>query len=117
MKKICTIALALCSLPLRAQTATHSVTLNWQPATDGSDAGGTINVYRAIGACGSGGQQFALIKGGVGLSGPYVDTAVTAGIYCYYVTAVVNTEESDASNLIAAIIKPIPVIGLTVTVK
>jgi hypothetical protein len=30
--------------------------------------------------------------------GPYKDTAVTAGAYCYYVTATVNGTESVPSN-------------------
>ena len=116
MKKIVLAILLACSFPLSSQTTPYTVQISWQPASDGSDAGGTINVYKAIGFCGSASQQFTQIATDVSLDGPYLDSSVTSGSYCYYVTAVVNSDESGPSPTTSVSIKPGPVTNFKVTV-
>lgn len=117
MKKIPLAILLACSSPLFSQTTTYTVQISWQPAADGSDAGGTINVYKAIGSCGSASQQFTKIATDVSLDGPYLDSSVTSGSYCYYVTAVVNSDESSPSPTTSVSIKPGPATNFKVTVN
>ena len=86
MKNLITsLALLLASTVAIAQ---HSVTLTW---TASVDTGGTVNVYRATSACAGGGTpSFVKLQSGVVAAGPYVDSTVGAGLFCYYVTALVN---------------------------
>lgn len=71
----------------------RSVTLDW---VDTSNPTGTkYNIFRKNELC-TGTAPFVRIAQDV--SGrTYVDTAVTPGDYCYYVTAVFNTKESVPS--------------------
>ena len=82
--------------------ASHSVTLNWTASTD---TGGTVNVYRTAGAC-STSATFTKIATGVVAAGPYVDSGIAVGNYCYQVTAVVGGAESVPSNQAPASVLP-----------
>jgi hypothetical protein len=88
-------ALMLGSVAARAQaTPSHEVDLTWTASTDG----GTVTVYRASGLCSATTLSFVKLTSTAPAGGPYKDTAVTAGNYCYYVTATVNGTESVPSN-------------------
>lgn len=104
MKNLITsLALLLASTVAIAQ---HSVTLTW---TASVDTGGTVNVYRATSACAGGGTpSFVKLQSGVVAAGPYVDSTVGAGLFCYYVTALVNGVESLPSNTAGVTIVPAP---------
>jgi hypothetical protein len=114
--KTSTIAALLLSFGLvaSAQAASHEVDLTWTASTDG----GLVTVYRAPAACGTSGQVFAKLTTSAPAGGPYKDTAVTSGTWCYYVTATVNGAESLPSNNAAATVPTAPPTGLvTVVVK
>ncbi len=81
---------------------THTVTLTWQ--TDSTDAGGTVTVYRSNGACGGSEQNFKLLKSGVPLAGPYIDSGLTSGSYCYYVEVVLGTASAASKKPITVIV-------------
>lgn len=117
------IFLLLSTLVLAAQTArvvrrpramaitggsTHQVALTWNDTTPGV----TFNIYRGT------------VKGGEilyatgQLSVNYADTNVVGGTtYWYYVTAVLDGDESAGSNEVSAAVpnNPPPPSGLTVT--
>src|SRR5271170_2711188 len=82
--------------------AQHSATLTWTASTD---TGGTVNVYRALTAC-TGTPSFVKLQSGVAAAGPYVDSTLGAGLFCYYVTAVVGGVESLPSNQVGLTIVP-----------
>ena len=116
MRKLAlSLLLALAPAALSAQT-TKNVVLNWTANADGSDTGGTYNAYRAVGACGTSGQKFIAIKTGI-TALTYTDASITPGIYCYYVTAVVNTSESSASNTAGITAPPSAPTGFTVVIQ
>ena len=96
----------ICFLALLSGTAfaqaSHSVTLTWTASTD---TGGTVNVYKATSGC-TGTPSFTLLASGVVSAGPYIDSTVGVGQFCYYVTAVVNGAESLPSNNAAATVLP-----------
>ena len=108
--RIVLIALLVVSTGL-AQTGTHNVTLNWTPSTD---TGGTVNVYRALAAC-STNPTFTQLKTGVAAAGPFIDTGVAVGNFCYRVTAVVGGAESAPSNTASATVLPQSPTNLVVT--
>lgn len=86
-----------------------SVTLTW---TASSTPGGTVNVYRCVGAsC----TNLTQLTTGVVAAGPYTDLTVTAGAYSYYVTALVNGAESLPSNTATVTVRPQPPTGLAGT--
>ncbi len=94
-----------------AQGATHSATLTW---TDPSNpAGVTYSVYRATGLC-SGSPTFSKIATAIAVL-TYVDTTVTAGNYCYQVTATASGMESAPSNSVLATVPSFPPQTLAVT--
>lgn len=95
------VAMLSFSAMLQAQS-THSVTLTWTASPDG----GTVNVYRAGAACSTNPASFTQIKTGVVAAGPYVDSEIAVGNYCYRVTAVVNGAESSPSNSVTASVLP-----------
>lgn len=109
MKKLIAV-LALSSVAALAQSS-HSVSLSWTPSTD---TGGTVNVYRAPAACTANPTNFTAIKTGVVAAGPYADTTVTVGSFCYYVTAVVGGAESAPSDKVTATVLPQSPTGLVV---
>ena len=94
--------LLLCALAcLSLFAATHSATLTWVDASN--PAGTTYTVYRATGLC-SGSPAFSKLATGIA-DKTYVDSTVTPGNYCYYVTATANAIESAPSNSALA---PVP---------
>lgn len=99
MKRLAIIGIFLFSVSTLAQGA-HSVALTWNASVD---TGGTVNVYRAPGSCTG---TFTQIKTGVAAAGPYSDTGLGVGNFCYYVTAVLNGAESFPSNKILVPILP-----------
>ncbi len=117
-------AFLLPTLPvaLRAQTGPpvgHTVSTSWTE-TD-TTSGITFTVYRATGACGASGQIFAAVKAGITTTN-FDDTGtnnagVPTGVYCYRVTASLNSAESAPSNTFAATIAPPTPINFTVTIK
>ena len=106
MKRIILIIL-LAAIPVSAQGAPHSVTLNWTASTDG----GVVTVYRAAGVC-STSSVFASITTGVATN-TFTDSTVTVGSFCYQVTTVVNGLESKPSNQVTAVVLPQAPSGLT----
>lgn len=112
MKKLIAI-LALSSVAALAQSS-HSVSLSWTPSTD---TGGTVNVYRAPAACTANPTTFTPLANGIVAAGPYADTTVAVGAYCYYVTSVVNGAESLPSNKVTATVLPQSPTGLVVSVS
>jgi fibronectin type 3 domain-containing protein len=95
------LALALGTVPARAQ---NSVRVSW---TASSDAGGNpslvYNVYRA-GSCPG---QFTKLNSAPLSGTSYLDTNVAIGaVYCYQVTAVLNSVESVPSNQTIAAVPP-----------
>jgi hypothetical protein len=112
MKKLALLSIFL-ALPLLAhagalagQAGSSGITLSWTASTT---AGGTVNVYRCIGAsC----TTFTQLTTGITAAGPYTDSSVTAGAYSYYVTSVVNGAESIASNTATISVLPQPPTGL-----
>lgn len=85
-----------CGTSAKAQAApAHEVDLTWTASPDG----GTVSVYRAAGLCSATtSTSFTKLTSTAPAGGPYKDTTVTAGNWCYYVTATVNGSESVASN-------------------
>jgi fibronectin type 3 domain-containing protein len=85
------------------QTA-RTVVVTWDDLLN--PAGTAYSVYRADGPC-SATPAFAKIADVA--TKTYTDTAVVTGNrYCYTVTAVLNTLESDQSNTALAAVKPFP---------
>lgn len=86
-----------------------TVTLTW---TGSITPGGTVNMYRCTGAsC----TNFAPLAAGIVAAGPYVDATVTAGLYSYQATALVNGAESLPSNTATVMVRPQPPTGLAGT--
>ena len=109
--KLLLLLLCLASA-LLAQT-THSATLVWQDATN--PAGTTYSVYRSTGLC-SGAPVFSKIASALTVK-TYVDSTVTAGNYCYQVTATSGGMESAPSNQAPAPVPSFPPQSLTVAIK
>lgn len=89
----------------------HTAQLTWSESADG----GTVNIYRAAAACSTNPASFTQIKTGVAAAGPYTDSTIAVGSWCYYVTAVVGGAESGASNKITLTVLPQPPTGLAGT--
>ena len=110
--------LALCILfagIIAAAQPVHTAVLTWLDALNPS--GSTYNVYRAPGQCtGTPAPAFVQLKTGIAAL-TYTDSPITAGTYCYAVTATVAGSESPQSNLAVAAVQPYAPTGLTVIVK
>lgn len=102
--------------PLRAllgqTTPAPSVSLSW---TASVTTGGTVTIYRCVGTPCTATSAFTLLTSGVAAAGPYSDTSVTAGVYSYFLEAVVNGASSPPSNTVIVTIAPAPPTGLTGT--
>lgn len=124
MKRLALLSVFL-ALPLAAQppkAALHavlgqsgstvpSVTLTW---TASLTTGGTVTVLRCTGtACTAGSGTFTPIATAIVAAGPYTDTAVTAGVYAYYVVAIVNGASSVPSNIVQVTVTPLPPTALS----
>lgn len=122
MKKIISIlsAVLFAAASMNAQAA-HSVALSWSASSDStSTTPGTVSVFRATGACpasGISGLTFAKIATSISAAGPYTDTTVTVGTWCYYVAADIGGAESGPSNTFQAPIIPAAPTALTAIVK
>ena len=97
---------------LAAQVSAPKVELSWEDAIN-QDA--TYTVKRAAGLC-SGTPTFATIATGLKTK-TYVDASVTAGNFCYVVTAVVNGIESAPSNASQATVPAAPPQNLQTQIK
>ncbi len=108
-----TIFLLLLTSALVIAQATHSVTLTWVDTLN--PAGTTYNVKRAPGLC-TGTPTFAVIATGI-VPKTYQDTTVTAGNYCYVVSATFSGIESPNSNSALAPVPSFAPTNLTLTVQ
>lgn len=107
---------------LKAQ-ATHSATLTWTDTVN--PTGTTYNAWRLTGTCPSPGPSstppsgFTQINSAAITAMTYVDTTVAAGqTYCYVVTAVGTSGQSNPSNTAGATVPgAFPVSGLGISVK
>lgn len=107
------IALILFASAAMAQAAQHSVTLTW--ADTQNPANTTYSIYRATGLC-SGSPAFSKLATAVSTK-TYLDSTVTPGNYCYYVTATAQGMESAASNMALAPVPSFAPTGLSVAVQ
>ena len=80
----------------------RSVILTWDDNINPS--GTSYSVYRAPGLC-SGSPVFAKIAQGV-TDKTYTDSPVSPGRYCYHVTSVLESLESEPSNTASAPVPP-----------
>lgn len=89
----------------------HFVNLIWSASSDSTAANpGTVTVYRASGACpatGIGSLSYTALTTTAPAGGPYSDTSVTVGTWCYYVTATIGGATSGPSNTVQAVILPL----------
>lgn len=97
--------------------AQHKVTLSWVASTDSTSSNpGTVSVYRATGTCpasGIGTLTYSTLTAAAPAGGPYADTTVSAGTYCYYVTATISGATSGPSNTFTAVVPTATATGLT----
>lgn len=97
--------------------AQHKVTLSWTASTDSTSSNpGTVSVYRATGTCpasGIGTLTYTTLTATAPAGGPYADSTVTAGTYCYYVTATISGATSGPSNTVTAVVPTAAPSGLT----
>jgi len=96
--------LALVFASLAFGQTTRTVVVTWDDLLN--PVGTTYAVYRADGPCSA---TPAFVKIADAVAKTYTDTAVVTGNrYCYTVTAILNTLESDQSNTALAAVKPFP---------
>jgi hypothetical protein len=121
MKKVFIAAIAILALGVTAHAqTTHKVTLSWTASSDSTTATpGTVSVLRASGVCPATGVPATVttLTTSAPAGGPYVDSTVTAGQYCYYVTATIGGATSVPSNTSGAPVPTFPPSGLTVVVQ
>lgn len=114
------VAIILTAGSVSAQVA-HSVTLSWVASLDSITSNpGTTSIFRAPGACpasGISGLTFTKLASNQSPAGPYTDSTVTVGTWCYYVAADIGGAESGPSNTFQAPILPAPPTTLTAVVK
>ncbi len=115
---LCLFALAIGFA--HAQTG-HSVQLKWTASADSTTTNpGTVTVYRASAACpasGIGTLSYTALTAAAAPAGPYTDSAVTPGTFCYYITFSVGGATSPASNTAQAVILPLAPSVLTVAIS
>lgn len=105
------VLLTLLATPAFAQG--HQVNLSWAASVD---AGATYNVYRKAGTCPAPPLTGFTKVNSVAISGlTYSDTSVSAGVFCYYATAVVGGAESVPSNAVSATVPVGPPSNLSIT--
>lgn len=116
------IALLALALSLPALAASHTATLNYTASPDSTTASpGTVDVYRATGACPSSGLG-TLTFTKVDTTpqppaGSYVDTLPGTGTYCYYLIFNQNGASSAPSNTGGGTANPFPAVLGTVVVQ
>lgn len=106
MKRIFILGFILfAALSVKAQAA-HSVSLSWTASADSTTAApGTVTVFRATSAC-TGTPSFVNLAANVAPAGPYSDTTVGIGVFCYYVVSVINGASSLPSNTVQVTVLP-----------
>ena len=97
-------------------TAVHCVTTSWSDG-DSSLAGIGYNVYRTTGSCTTPLPTMTKLNTTPITPLTYTDTAVGPGVYCYYVTATLNSAESAPSSTVQATILPKAPSGVTQVVQ
>src|ERR1035441_10788984 len=102
--------LALCILfagIIAAAQPVHTAVLTWLDALNPS--GSTYSVYRAPGQCtGTPAPAFVQLKTGVAVL-TYVDSTITAGAYCYAVTATVAGSGRPQTQMgVGAVLPSVP---------
>lgn len=111
MKKLATLLFFVGLWIGAASAASHQVTLNWTASIDSTASNpGTVTVYRANAACpatGIGGLNYTALTTTAPAGGPYSDTTVGVGTWCYYVTATIGGATSGPSNAVQAVILPL----------
>lgn len=96
----------------RAGTTGHSIVLTWAAPSDAVSTS-TYNVYRLSATCPATPTGFTSLTTGV-TTLTYTDATVTVGSWCYYVTQVQNSIESNPSNMAGTSVKPLaPVLTAT----
>ena len=103
-------------LTVSAQATGHSAVLTWSPPTD-VIPGETYNVYRTANACPATTATFAKINSSPVTTPTYTDSTITAGSWCYQITAVQNGVESAPSVSSGGNAKPNTVTITTVIVN
>ena len=102
---------------LKAAVAGHSVNMTWTASVDSTTANpGTVGVWRMSGACPASitTGSFTALTNAAPAGGPYTDTTVTAGTWCYFVTADFGATISGPSNTVQAVILPLAPSGLAI---
>jgi len=99
---------------------THYTTLTWTASADVPSpppAGSGYDIWRAPGVCPASGIPAGAAKiAPLVATTTYYDTAVTVGsTYCYYVVAVVSSQNSLPSNDAGDTILPFAAAGVTAT--
>lgn len=95
---------------VKATTTGHQVTLTWTASGDSTTTTpGTVSVYRANEACPATVTTtgFSAITTSAAAGGPYTDSTVTAGTWCYFVTATIGSATSGPSNAVQVVILPL----------
>lgn len=106
---------AILLAPLSAMASSYSTALAWVAGTNASG----YNVYRATGKCPAvvNPTVAGFSKIGSSTTVSYMDSTVTAGTWCYFVTGTDSGTESAPSNAATSYVVPAAPTGLTVTVK
>jgi hypothetical protein len=98
-----------------AQTTTgHSATVTW---TAPSTPGASVTISRCAGTSCTVTTAFTQLATNVAAAGPYVDTTITAGQYCYIGVLVVNGASSAPSNIVCGTLSPSPLTGFAVAIQ
>ncbi len=96
--------LAVLSVAAVAQTGTHTVAVTWTASPDSTTTTpGTVNVWRASGACTPPLASFVKVADAQPAAGTFNDTNLSAGQYCYFVTAVIPGFSESAGSAPAGI--------------
>lgn len=109
MKKV--LFALLLNMVIVGSAFAHTATLSY---TASPDTGVTYNIYRITGTCPATPVGFTKINTAPVSALIFVDT-LSAGSYCYYVTAALNGAESVPSNLAPAVILPGAPTAVTIT--
>lgn len=95
---------AVLSVAAAAQTGTHTVAVTWTASPDSTTATpGTVNVWRATGACTPPLASFVKVATAQPAVGTFNDVNLASGQYCYFVTAVIPGFSESAGSSPAGI--------------
>lgn len=117
--KLLSLFVLLATIP--AMAASHSVQLTWTASPDSTAQNpGTISIFRANATCpatGIGTLSWTLITSTAPAAGPYTDSTVSTGNWCYYVTATIGGATSAPSNTAGGSASPFPPQTLQITIQ